>query len=125
MPILAFSPRSLALVALATLVALAAALALRYGLIDVTAIAQSCEAGESSIRCSVRFAFNEGFRTLYPGLLAVLVGLAALVRPSVGLFGATLVLAALCLVLFSAWPGALALTLAILSLARPVRRATA
>ncbi len=68
---------------------------------------------------------HEGFRTLYPGLLAVLVGLAALVRPSVGLFGATLVLAALCLVLFSAWPGALALTLAILSLARPVRRATA
>lgn len=122
---LSFSTGAVVKVGLASAVALGAALWLRYGLIDVTAIAQACEAGERSLTCAVRFGFNEGFRTVVPGIMAVLIGLYALLRPGVAAFGATFVAAALCLVLFNAWPGALALTLALLSLARraPASRA--
>ncbi len=121
---LSFSTGAVVKVGVATAVALGAAIWLRYGLIDVTAIAQACEAGERSLTCAVRFGFNSGFRTVVPGLVAVLIGLFALVRPSVAAFGLTFVAAALCLVLFNAWPGGLAVTLALLSLARsaPARR---
>lgn len=118
-----FSLPNLLAIGLAAVVALGAALWLRYGLIDVTEIAQSCEAGEASLRCTVRMVFNQGFRTVFPGIVAVLIGLYTLVRPSVLLFGATIAAAAVCIVLFSAWPAGLAFTLALLSLARPARTA--
>jgi len=70
----------------------------------------------------VRGAVNEGFRTLVPGLVAVVLGLWCLWRPGAPALLATAAVAGLALLLFNAWPAALALTLALLSLARPARR---
>lgn len=109
----------------AGVVALAAALAVawaaRYVLVENTPLGHACEAGESSFRCTVRFAVNEGFRTIVPGVLAVAAGTWCLWRPGPLPFVATLALAGLGLLLFNAWPAGLALVLAILALARPVR----
>lgn len=101
--------------------ALAVAWAARYGLVENTPLGHACEAGESSFLCSVRFAVNEGFRTIVPGLLTVAAGAWCLWRPGPLPFVATLALAGFGLLLFNAWPAGLALVLAILALARPVR----
>ena len=61
--------------------ALAAAAAARYGLVENTPLGHACEAGATSLACTVRYAVNEGFRTLVPGIVAVVLGLWCLWRP--------------------------------------------
>lgn len=102
-------------------VALAAASAARYGLVENTPLGHACEAGATSLACTVRFAINEGFRTLVPGIVAVLLGLWCLWRPGALSLTLTAAAAGLGLMLFNAWPSALALTLTLLTLARPAR----
>ena len=101
--------------------ALAAAAAARYGLVENTPLGHACEAGATSLACTVRHAVNEGFRTLVPGLVAIGLGLWSLWRPGPLPLVLTALAAGLGLMLFNAWPAAFALTLALLSLARPAR----
>lgn len=111
--------------AVATLAAFALALAVaaaaRYGLVENTPLGHACEAGATSLACTVRYAVNEGFRTLVPGVVAVVLGLWCLWRPGPLPLVLTALAAGLGLMLFNAWPAALALTLALLTLARPAR----
>lgn len=101
--------------------ALAAAAAARYGLVENTPLGHACEAGATSLACTVRFAVNEGFRTLVPGVVTMALGLWCLWRPGALPLVLTALAAGLGLMLFNAWPSAFALTLALLSLARPAR----
>ena len=100
-------------------VVLAAAFALRLGLVDNATIGHACEAGDPSLVCGVRLAVHDGFRSLAPGFAAVLAGLWCLWRPRAAAVVLTLALAGLGLFLFNAWPAGLALTLLLLSLGRP------
>ncbi len=119
----AYLPSPLTMIA--ALVAFAAALGVaavaRYGLVENTPLGHACEAGATSLTCTVRYAVNEGFRTLVPGIVAVMLGLWCLWRPGPLPLVLTALVAGLGLMLFNAWPSALALTLALLTLARPAR----
>lgn len=119
-----FSPSrsSVAAGVAAFVVAAAVAVGARYGLVDSTVIGQACEAGEESLRCEVRLAINDGFRSLVPGFAAIVAGLWCLWRPTAAAMLVTLLVAGLCLFLFNAWPAGLAVTLVLLSLGRPARQ---
>lgn len=116
-----FSPSrsSVAAGVAAFVVAAAVAVGARYGLVDNTLIGQACEAGEQSLRCEVRLAIHDGFRSMVPGFAAIAAGLWCLWRPTVAKLLLTVTLAGLCLFLFNAWPAGLALTLVLVSLGRP------
>jgi hypothetical protein len=115
------SPPTMIATLAAFALALAAGAAARYGLVENTPLGHACEAGAESFACTVRFAVNEGFRTLVPGLVAVALGLWCLWRPGPLPLVLTALAAGLGLLLFNAWPSAFALTLALLTLARPAR----
>lgn len=101
--------------------ALAAAVWLRYGLIENTPLGHACEAGAGTVLCTVRALINDGFRTDWPGFAAVAAALWLLWRPSIAALVATALLAGLALELFNAWPAGLALVLAAFATARPAR----
>lgn len=118
------SPRSALAVAGLTLLALGAALFLRYAIIQNTPIGLACEAGEQSLTCSVRLAVILLFVRSVFGWAALCAGVVQFLRPNVLALSLGLVFAAFGLVLYNTRMSALAVALIVLSFARrvPARR---
>jgi hypothetical protein len=116
-----FLPSLRAAVALAAvaLIALGAALYLRYGMIENTPLGLACEAGQESLTCTVRLAVIEMFSRSVFGWAAMILAVIQLWRPNLAAFGAGLVAALAGLVLYNTNASALAMALLVLSLARP------
>ena len=102
----------------AVLLALGAALYLRYGIIQNTPIGLACEAGEASLTCDVRIAVILLFIRSVFGWTALIAAAVNFVRPNAVVFGIGLVAAAMGLVLYNTRLSALAVPLLLLSLAR-------
>ncbi|HYH69829.1 MAG TPA: hypothetical protein VEX16_00820 [Methyloceanibacter sp.] len=110
--------KALLFIAGAVLLALGAALYLRYGIIQNTPIGLACEAGEASLTCDVRLAVILLFIRSVFGWTALIAAAVNLVRPNAVVFGIGLVAAAMGLVLYNTRLSALAVPLLLLSLAR-------
>ncbi len=116
-----FAPSRRAVVILTVLAvaALSLALFLRYGIIQNTPIGLACEAGEESLTCRVRLAVILMFVQDCFGWTALIAAGVQLWRPNAVAFGVGLVFALLGLVLYNTRASALAVTLLVLSFARP------
>jgi hypothetical protein len=116
-----FVPSRQAVIVLALLgaAALASALFLRYGIIQNTPIGLACEAGEESLTCKVRLAVILMFVQDCFGWTALIAAGVQLWRPNPVALGVGLVFALLGLVLYNTRASALAVTLLVLSFARP------
>ena len=101
------------------LVALGAALFLRYSIIQNTQIGLACEAGEESLTCKVRLTVILMFVQDTFGWIAMIAAGVQLWRPNRVAFAVGLVAALLGLVLYNTRASALAVALLVLSLARP------
>lgn len=116
-----FVPSRRAVVTLGVLglAALGTALFLRYGIIQNTPIGLACEAGEDSFTCKVRLAVILMFIQDCFGWTALIAAGVQLWRPNSVALGVGLVFAMLGLVLYNTRASALAVTLLVLSFARP------
>lgn len=114
------SRRDMVVLAPLALVALGAALFLRYGIIQNTPIGLACEAGEESLTCTVRLAVILLFVRSVFGWTALVAAIIQLIRPNRVAFGIGLIAAMLGLVLYNLRLSALAVALLVLSLARVV-----
>lgn len=107
---------------LATVVAaaasLAAALYLRYAIIQNTPIGLACEAGERSAICALRLATILLFGPGIFGWTAVIAALIQLWRPHALVFAVGLIAAMFGIVLYNTRLSSLAVALLVLSLAR-------
>lgn len=108
----------------ATILTFAAALLLRYGIIQNTPVGLACEAGETSLACTIRSATIGLFSWSLFGTVALIIAIVQLWRPSIRLFGAALMFAAAGLVLYNTRAAGLAVALLVISLARvaPAKR---
>jgi len=115
-----FLPSRQAVLVLVPLIAgsVAAALYLRYSIIQNTPIGLACDAGERSLLCTVRLATILLFVRGAFGWIAVAAALIQLCRPNIVTFSIGLVAASLGLVLYNTRLSALAVALLLLSLAR-------
>lgn len=104
-----------------TIAALAAALSLRYGIIQNTSIGLACQAGEASLLCRARLATIFLFTWNVFGGVAIAAAALQLCRPNISALGTGLVFAAFGLVLYNTRFSALAVALLVLSLARLAR----
>jgi hypothetical protein len=102
------------------LAALAAALYVRYGIIENTQIGFACDAGELSFICQLRLATVYLFNATAFGAVAIAAAGLQLCRPNIVAFGIGLVFAGFGVVLYNTRLSALALALLVLSLARLV-----
>lgn len=118
------SLREAVVILAAVLIALGAALYLRYGIIQNTPIGLACEAGEKSLTCTVRMQVILLFIRNVFGWTAIIAAVIQLLRPNIVAFGIGLASAAMGLVLYNTRLSALAVALLLLSLARavPARR---
>ncbi len=92
---------------------------LRYGIIQNTPIGLACEAGEDSLTCKVRLAVILMFIQDCFGWTALIAAGVQIWRPNSVALGVGLVFALLGLVLYNTRASALAVTLLVLSFARP------
>ncbi|MGE5261400.1 MAG: hypothetical protein ACM3MH_11050 [Actinomycetota bacterium] len=99
--------------------ALGAALFLRYDIIQNTPIGLACEAGEASFTCKLRLVVIIMFVNECFGWTALIAAMVQLWRPNMVVLGVGLVFALLGLVLYNTRVAALAITLLVLSFARP------
>ncbi|HZP09878.1 hypothetical protein [Methyloceanibacter sp.] len=113
------SRRTVIVLAALGVVSLATALFLRYGIIQNTPIGLACEAGEESLTCKVRLAVILMFIQDCFGWTALIAAGVQLWRPNSVALGVGLVFALLGLVLYNTRASALAVTLLVLSFARP------
>jgi len=113
------SKRAALLFAILGLAAVSTALFLRYGIIQNTPIGLACEAGEDSLTCKVRLAVILMFIQDCFGWTALIAAGVQLWRPNSVALGVGLVFALLGLVLYNTRASALAITLLVLSFARP------
>jgi hypothetical protein len=113
------SRRAALTLAVLGLAALGTALFLRYGIIQNTPVGLACEAGEDSLTCKVRLAVILMFIQDCFGWTALIAAGVQLWRPNSVALGVGLVFALLGLVLYNTRASALAITLLVLSFARP------
>jgi hypothetical protein len=99
--------------------AIAAALYVRYRIIEVSAVGLACDAGLQTWQCGVRKAASAMFNNSVFGYAALIIGTLNLVRPSVVLLTLGLIAGGGGVVLYNGALSALGLALLILSLARP------
>jgi hypothetical protein len=102
-------------------VALGAALSLRYGIIENRTIGLACGAGDLSFICRLRLTTVYLFNANVFGAVAIGTAGLQLCRPNIVAFGIGLVFAAFGLVLYNTRLSALAVAFLILSLARLAR----
>jgi hypothetical protein len=114
------SRREALLLALAGALSLGLALLLRYVIIQNTPLGIGCDAGEATLTCKVRLAVILMFTFSVFGMAALAAAAIQLWRPHIVTFGIGLVLALIGLVLYNTGASALAFTLLLLSLARPL-----
>jgi hypothetical protein len=115
------SRRQATLLGALALAALAAALYLRYGIIENTQIGFACDAGDLSLICRLRLATVYLFNTTVFGAVSIAAAGLQLCRPNIVAFGIGLIFAAFGVVLYNTRLSALALALLVLSLARLAR----
>jgi hypothetical protein len=113
------SQRTMIVLTVLGLAALGAVLFLRYSIIQNTPIGLACEAGEASFTCKLRLIVIIMFTQECFGWTALIAALVQLWRPNAIALGVGLVFALLGLVLYNTRVSALAVTLLVLSLARP------
>jgi hypothetical protein len=113
------SRRAVAALTVLGVASIGTALFLRYGIIQNTPIGLACEAGEDSLTCKVRLAVILMFIQDCFGWTAVIAAGVQLWRPNSVALGVGLVFALLGLVLYNTRASALAITLLVLSFARP------
>ena len=100
-------------------VALSAALYLRYAIIQNSTIGVACEAGEVSVLCQLRLGVISMFAQDCFGWVGMIAACIQLWRPNIVVFGTGLIFALMGLVLYNTRASALAIALLVLSLARP------
>jgi hypothetical protein len=113
------SRRAGALLAALGVVALSAALYLRYAIIQNSTIGVACEAGEVSVLCQLRLGVISMFAQDCFGWVGMIAACIQLWRPNIVVFGTGLIFALMGLVLYNTRASALAIALLVLSLARP------
>jgi hypothetical protein len=102
-------------------VALGAALYLRYGVVENTALGLACDAGVMSVLCRLRSATIYLFNSHVFGAVAIAAACLQLCRPNIIAFGIGLVFAAFGVVLYNTRLSALAVAFLVFSLARLAR----
>jgi hypothetical protein len=106
------------------MLALGCAFYLRYGVIQNTPTGLGCDAGLASLPCKTRGVTIVTYQNSGFGGLALVAAAINLWRPHPGLFVIGLIAAALGIVLYNVVLSGLAVTVLILSLARPAAAAT-
>lgn len=100
---------------------LGAALYLRYGIVENTALGLACDGGGTSFVCRLRSSTISAFNLSAFGTVAIAAACFQLCRTNIVVFGIGLVFAAFGLVLYNTRLSALAVALLIFSLARLAR----
>jgi hypothetical protein len=95
------------------------ALYLRYTVLQVSLVANACDAGQDTWLCASRKVATVLFQHSVFGVIAIAAAALNLLRPSLVLFAVTLVAGGLGIVLYNVNLSALAAALLVLSLARP------
>lgn len=113
------TPRQALILALLTAAALVHALAVRYLVIEQTAVSLACDAGGGSWMCPSRKLLLALHIPPLLGITALAAALLNLVRPSVVLVAVALIAAGHGLVIYNTSLSALAVSVLLLSLARP------
>jgi hypothetical protein len=115
---MSFSRRQILFVVCTACICFAAALCLRYVLVENPQISELCEGRASGWGCASRRGFILAFQYLVFGWIALLAAALNLLRPSVPMLSIAIAATSWALVLYNAGPGALAAALVLLSLAR-------
>ncbi len=100
-------------------VAIGYALYLRYTVLQVSLVANACDAGQDTWLCASRKVATVLFQHSVFGVIAIAAAVLNLLRPSLVLFAVTLIAGGLGIVLYNVNLSALAAALLVLSLARP------
>jgi hypothetical protein len=113
------SPRQMCVLIAAGVVSVGSALYLRYFAVELSSVGLACQAGAATWLCFVRkiaiaFFTNDAF-----GWVALAAAILNLIRPSIALATLALVAGGFGIVLYNVSLSALAVSLLILSLARP------
>lgn len=122
-PLYCPTPRQAASLAVIAIAALAYGFAMRYGVIQNSAIGIACETSGSSWLCASRRAAIDLFQPQAFGIVALGAALLNLMRPSLIPFAITLIAAGAGIVLYNTALSSLAVAVLIFSLARPVSAA--
>ncbi|MGE3150398.1 MAG: hypothetical protein AB7K04_15185 [Pseudorhodoplanes sp.] len=93
----------------------------RYLVIEQSSVSLACEAGLPTVLCAARKIVIPLFKNGVFGWVALIAAALNLLRPSLPLFGLTLIAGGAGIVLYNAGLSALAFALLMLSFARPAR----
>jgi hypothetical protein len=114
------TPLQIGIFAVIGAVALGCGFYVRYRLVEQSAVGIACQSGSMSTECSIRRSSIVLFEHSVFGLVAMAAAVLNLYRPSAALIAIALFTGGLGIVLYNVALSALALTLLILCLARPV-----
>ncbi len=95
------------------------ALYLRYLAVELSTVTLACDAGLQTYLCKARLLATALFRNSVFGIVALIIAVLHLIRPSIVLLTAGLVAAGLGIVLYNVGLSGLAIGLLILGFARP------
>ncbi|MDB5616255.1 hypothetical protein [Tardiphaga sp.] len=95
------------------------AIYLRYMAIELSSVALACDAGLPTMLCKTRLLMTSLFKSSVFGIVAVVIALLNLMRPSIVLITGGLVAASFGIVLYNIGLSGLAIGLLILGFARP------
>jgi hypothetical protein len=95
------------------------ALYLRYMAIEFSSVALACDAGLQSVLCKARVLATYLFRNSVFGIVALVIAVLHLIRPSIVLLTGALIAAGFGIVLYNVGLAGLAIGLLILGFARP------
>jgi hypothetical protein len=95
------------------------ALYLRYLAIELSSVALACDAGLPTMLCKTRLLVTSLFKSSVFGMVAVVIALLNLMRPSIVLLTGAIVAAGFGIVLYNIGLSGLAVGLLILGFARP------
>jgi hypothetical protein len=95
------------------------AIYLRYLAIEYSSVALACDAGLPTMLCKTRILFTALFRNSVFGIVALIIAMLHLIRPSIVLLTGGLIAAGFGIVLYNVVLSGLAISLLILGFARP------
>jgi hypothetical protein len=95
------------------------AIYLRYLAIELSSVALACDAGLTTMLCKTRILFTALFRNSVFGIVALIIAVLHLIRPSIVLLTGGLIAAGFGIVLYNVSLSGLAIGLLLLGFARP------
>jgi hypothetical protein len=95
------------------------AIYLRYLAIELSSVALACDAGLTTMLCKTRILFTALFRNSVFGIVALIIAVLHLIRPSIVLLTGGLIAAGFGIVLYNVSLSGLAIGLLVLGFARP------